>query len=98
VGVSVDGGQTFLPEQHLTANTSSRLVGAGRTDYEGAQALPAGATQLLVYGHVKATLVADYTQYSNVVTKMYADGQQVLLKDAYDNPNGAFTNYTFQLQ
>jgi hypothetical protein len=29
---------------------------------------------------------------------MYADGQQVLLKDAYDNPNGAFTNYAFQLQ
>lgn len=96
--ISFDGGQTFGAETLLTANTASRLVGAGRTDYEGTAPIPAAATALAMYAHVKAFLIADYSKYSNVQQKWYADNQQVFLKEAYDNPNGAFTNYTFQLQ
>jgi hypothetical protein len=98
VGVSLDDGATFQPEQHLNPNTASRVLGAGRTNYEGKVKLPSTAQELLVYGHVKATLVADYSKFTNVAQKWYADGQQVLLKDAYDNPGGAFTNYVFSLQ
>jgi hypothetical protein len=100
-GVSFDGGQTFQPEKTLAADTSSRLfslLGANRTDYESTETIPTGAPNLQLYAHVKAYLLADYTPYPNVTQKMYADNEQVLLKDAYDNPNGAFSNYTFQLQ
>jgi len=96
--VSFDGGQTFQPEKQLTPTTASRLLGAGRTDYEGAELVPATATQMLFYAHVKAVLTADYAPYPTVTQKWYSDNQQVQLKDAYDNPSGAFTNYVFPLQ
>ncbi|APR79036.1 Hypothetical protein A7982_04383 [Minicystis rosea] len=98
VGVSLDGGATFQTEQPLVANTASRVLGAGRTDYEGKVTVPSTAQKLLVYGHVKATLVADYTKFSNVAQKWYSDGQHVVLKDAYDNPSGSFSNSDFPLQ
>lgn len=96
--VSFDGGQTFHPEKTLAPSTGSRLLGPGRTDYEATEAIPATATQMLFYGHVKAVLTADYSGYQSVTQKWYADNQQVPLKDAYDNPSGAFTNYVFPLQ
>jgi hypothetical protein len=96
--VSFDGGQTFHPEKTLAPSAASRLLGPGRTDYEATEAIPASATQMLFYGHVKAVLTADYTPYPSVTQKFYADNQQVQLKDAYDNPSGPFTNYAFPLQ
>lgn len=97
-GISFDGGQTFAAEKPLAPSTASRLVGAGRTAYEGKESIPGTATQLQMYAHVKAHLVADYSKYQNVTEKWYSDNQKVLLKEAYDNPNGAFTNYAFELQ
>ncbi|MFT3768786.1 MAG: hypothetical protein QM820_25345 [Minicystis sp.] len=73
-------------------------MGAGRTDYEGTQAIPKTAASMQLYGHVKAYLVADYSKYQNVTEKWYGDNEHVLIKEAYDNPSGAFSNYTFQLQ
>lgn len=100
-GISFDNGQTFQPEKAFTANTASRLLGlngAGRTDYETTEKIPGAAPNAQMYAHVKAYLVADYTPYANVTQKWYTDNQQVFLKEAYDNPNGAFSNYVFQLQ
>ncbi|MGC4121205.1 MAG: hypothetical protein QM765_42835 [Myxococcales bacterium] len=94
LGYSEDNGQSFQ-ELAATPNTASRLLGAGRTDYELQLTLGANTTKLLVYAHVKAVLIADYSQYANIKTKWYSDGQQVLLKEAWDNPNGANTNYEF---
>lgn len=92
-GTSVDGGATFAAEQRLAADTASRLLGAGRTAYVGAVAIPATSTQLLSYFHVKAFLTADYSKFTNVKTKWYSDGQVVLLKEAWDNPSGPSSNY-----
>jgi hypothetical protein len=97
VGYSLDGGKTWT-ELVLPANTASRILGSGRTDYEANLALPKTASQLLLYGHVKATLTADYSKYSNVKQKYYSDGQQVMIKEAWDNPTGANSNYTIPLQ
>ena len=93
--VSFDKGATFSGETPLPASTNSLLTGVGRTDYETTLAVPAAAPALWVYFHVKATLVADYSGYGNVTQKWYADGQSVVLKDVYDNPNGAYTNYEY---
>ncbi len=92
---SLDGGATFAPEAPLAADTASPLLGAGRTAYRAALAIPATTTQLLLYFHVRVTLVADYSGVVNVNTKWYADGQVLMLKDVYDNPSGAYTNYQF---
>lgn len=97
VGYSLDGGKTWTTLV-LPASTASRLLGAGRTDYEAMLALPKTATQVLLYGHVKATLTADYSKYPTVKTKYYSDGQQVQLKEAWDNPTGANSNYVIPLQ
>ncbi|APR80498.1 Hypothetical protein A7982_05845 [Minicystis rosea] len=97
-GISFDGGQTFQTEKALTGNTASRLVSAGRTAYEGTESIPAAANEIQLYGHVKAYLVADYSKYQNVSAKWYGDNEEVLKKDAYDNPSGAFSNYVLPLQ
>jgi hypothetical protein len=98
VGIHFNDAAGWRPELLLAANTSSRMLGAGRTDYEAEQIVPAGVDSMSIYGHVKAILVADYTPYENITQKWYQDGERVLLKDVYDNPNGAFTNYDFRLQ
>ncbi len=91
--VSYDKGQTFSGEAPLPANTSSLLTGVGRTDYETLLAVPANAGAAWIYFHVKASIVADYAAFGNVTQKWYADGQSVVLKDAYDNPSGSYSNY-----
>jgi hypothetical protein len=97
IGYSEDGGTTFAPEMALTANTASRFVNrsAGRTVYEGQIDLPSNLTNIQLYMHVKATLIADYSGYSNITQKFFSDGQQILLKEAWDNPSGPGTNYQF---
>lgn len=96
-GVSFDGGVTFAAEKALAASTASRTLGPGRTAYEGSEKLPAGATQMMMYAHVKAYLHADYSKYQNVTEKWYADNADVMIKEGYDNPSGAFSNYVFAI-
>lgn len=96
-GSSFDG-VTFNAEKALSPSTTSRVVGAGRTAYEALVVVPTNATKLLMYVHVKAVLVADYTKYQSVNQKWYGDNEKVVLKDAYDNPSGAFTNYDIPVQ
>ena len=96
-GVYFDDGLEWRPEVLLTQNTSSRFVGAGRSTYEGTIQVPAKARRMMMYTHVKSYLVADYTGFTNVTEKWYADNAKVLKADKYDNPNGAFTNYAFSI-
>lgn len=96
-GAAFDDGN-FQAEKPLAANTASRTLGPNRTAYEGTEKIPAGAAKMLMYGHVKAYLKADYSKYQNVTEKWYADNAEVLLKDAYDNPSGSFSNYVFTTQ
>ncbi|MRG92735.1 hypothetical protein [Polyangium spumosum] len=94
--VHFDDGLEWRPEEMLAPNTTSRFVGGGRTTYEGTIQVPAKARRMMMYTHVKTYLIADYTGYMNA-TKWYADGAKELKADKYDNPNGAFTNYSFSI-
>lgn len=97
-GYSTDGGKTFGPEKSMSPNTASRFLGANRTAYESVENIPSTSTNVQFYFHIKAILTADYSGYWNITSKWYADNQQILLKERWDNPNGSGTNYTFQLQ
>lgn len=92
-GESFDGAH--FGEVALPATTSSRVLDApGRTAYESTLYVQQGASQMDLYFHVKAYLVANYAPYgSSVTNRLYLDGQRVLLAEKYDNPNGSFTNY-----
>jgi len=96
-GVYFDDGQGWRSEAPLTVNSNSRYLGLNRTTYEGNLKVPAKARRMEMYAHVKTYLVADYTPYSNITEKWYADNSSTLKADKYDNPNGAFTNYTFSV-
>lgn len=87
----------WRPEKMMNANTASRLLPAGRTAFESTESVPAGVTNMQLYARVKTYVIADYSGYANP-QKWYADGAKVLKADKYDNPNGAFTNYDFQVQ
>lgn len=96
---AVDGA--WQAEAALAANTASRLMPAngGRTAYEASLALPKGGKQLDLVFHVKAFLKVDYTRYPNIKTQKYAQGDRILVRDVWDNPNhAAFTNYTFAIR
>jgi hypothetical protein len=88
----------WRPETGLPPTQASRLLPPGRTSFEATINVPAKATKMSLYAHVKTHLVADYSGYSNIKEKWYADNEQVLVKDQYDNPFGAFTNYDYSIQ
>jgi hypothetical protein len=88
----------WRPETGLPATQTSRLLPFGRTSFEATINVPAKATKMALYAHVKTHLIADYSGYNNIKEKWYADNEQVLVKDQYDNPFGAFTNYDYSLQ
>ena len=92
-GASFDGGVTFQAEVELAGNTTSKILGGNRTDYEAPLVIPPGASQLQLYVHIKATLIADYSSYVNITEKWYSDNQHILIKEVWDNPNGPSTNY-----
>lgn len=96
--VSFNDGLGWRPEAPLTPTALSRLLGPGRTSFEANLALPAKASRMSLYTHVKTFLVADYTSFPNVVDKWYSDNEKVLKADQYDNPFGPFTNYDYNLQ
>ena len=73
----------------MSADASPRVLDLpGRTAYETTLGLEDVST-LSLYFHVKAFLQVDYTPYgTSVVSKLYTQGQSVLLKEAWDNANG----------
>ena len=87
-GVAIDG--VWQDEKALTANGKSRLMPpVGRVAYEGNVSIPKTAQGLQFYFHVKAFLKVDYARYSNITWKKYADGERLLVREKWDNENGA---------
>jgi hypothetical protein len=98
VGYFFDDGRGWQSEQALAPNAASRLLPAGRTGFERKLSVPAGATRLSMYFHVKAYLVADYTGYGGITEQWYAQGSRNLVREKWDNPSGSYTNYDFSLE
>ena len=102
VGVAYDVAG-FTAEAQLGQTTSPAWlprtgIGAPRYDFETRLALPASNASLALYFHAKAFVVADYSGHAHVVEKRYADGARTLVREAYDNPGAAGSNYTFSLR
>jgi hypothetical protein len=94
-GAAVDGA--WQAEQALLANGQSRLMPpTGRTAYEGSLSIPTGAQGLQLYFHVKTFLKVDYSRHQNVGWRKYNDGERLLVREKWDNENGAsHDNYDF---
>jgi hypothetical protein len=92
---AIDG--VWQTEQKLTANAHSRLLPSyGRTAYEGLLSVPASGKNVEIYFHVRAFLVVDYGKFSNVGWRKYQQGERVLVRETWDNENGAYAdNYDF---
>jgi len=92
--LAIDG--VWQDEKPLVANGKSRLLPANRIAYEGNVAIPEDAQTVDIYFHVKSFLKADYSPYSNIRTKRYADGARVLMREKFDNKdNDQGKNYDF---
>ena len=94
-GAAIDGA--WQDEQALVANSQSRLMPPlGRVAYEGALTLPKTAQSLQLYFHVKTFLKVDYSKHQNVNWRKYAQGERLLVREKWDNENGAMhDNYDF---
>lgn len=94
-GAAIDG--VWQDEQALVANGKSRLMPpTGRVAYEGSVSIPNNAQGLQLYFHVKAFLKVDYSKHQNVKWRKYADGERRLVREKWDNENGAVNdNYDF---
>lgn len=94
-GAAIDG--VWQDEQPLVANGKSRLLPpTGRVAYEGSLSLPKSAQGLQLYFHVKTFLKVDYSKHQNVTSRRYADGERRLVREKWDNENGAVNdNYDF---
>lgn len=100
-GIDFHDGTGWKPEAPLAASPASTMlpIGAGgRTMFEGTFAVPSKSTKISMYVHARAFLVADYTGISNITQQWYQQGQTTLMRDSYDNPSGAFSNYEFSVQ
>jgi hypothetical protein len=86
-GRSFDGA-TFVEEEPLAPTARE-----GDTIHERAIAIPDDAEKLFLYARIRAFLVASYASFPRVTERRYQDGQRVVLADAHDNPDGAFSNY-----
>ncbi|MBI2388806.1 MAG: hypothetical protein HYV09_04235 [Deltaproteobacteria bacterium] len=60
--------------------------------------VPDGATKLSMYFHVKTYLVAKYPTYGEVTERRYGEGEWILMRERYDNPSGAGTNFAFDTE
>jgi hypothetical protein len=92
--VAVDG--RWQQEQTLIPNGRSRLLPANRLAYEGNVSIPGSARNVEIYFHVRTFLKADYSRFSNIRHKKYADGARVLMREKWDNKEGSPNqNYAF---
>lgn len=87
-GVAFDG--QWQDERALSANGKSRLMPPyGRTAWEATVDVPTTTKGLQIYFHVKAFLKVDYSRYSNITWRKYADGERILVREKWDNENNA---------
>ncbi len=92
ISVGWDVGNGYQ-EQALVTSPSSYVRGG--VSQETRLAIPAKASKLSMYFHVKTYLVASYPTYGEVTQRNYADGQWVLVREKWDNPSGAGSNFAF---
>jgi hypothetical protein len=92
ISVGWDVGNGYQ-EQALVASPSSYVHGG--VSQETRLAIPAKATKLSMYFHVKTYVVASYPTYGEVTERKFADNQWVLVREKWDNPGGAGTNFAF---
>ncbi len=103
-GVFFDDGGGWRAEAPLKAVMSSLLVSRSvesipRTTHESRLALPANATRMELYFHLKTYLVVDYAGWpAEKSTFWYQQGERRLVKEVWDNRDGANTNYEFPLE
>ncbi len=57
--------------------------------------VPDDATRVAMYFHVKTYLVAKYPTYGEVTERKYKDGEWILVREKWDNPSGAGSNFAF---
>lgn len=60
--------------------------------------VPDGATKVSMYFHVKTYLVAKYPTYGEVTSRKYKDGEWILVREKWDNPAGAGTNFNLDTE
>lgn len=95
-GTAIDGN--WQGEQALAANSKSALMppNGNRVCYEANISVPQGAQSLQVYFHVRAFLKVDYSKFQNIRWRKYNDGERLLVREKWDNENGAQNdNYDF---
>jgi hypothetical protein len=92
ISVGWDVGKGFQ-ETALVASPTSYVKGG--TSQETRLAIPANATKLSMFFHVKTYLVAKYPTYGEVTERKYAEGEWILVREKWDNPSGAGTNFSF---
>ena len=88
MGVSFDGTH-FNAEEALAASPMPRLLGYPQETLEKTISLPATATKLQVYFHVKTYVVATYNhgQYHDVTLRL-PEGSRELVGERWDNRGG----------
>jgi hypothetical protein len=91
ITVGYQTGDGVFREQQLV-QSASPLVRYGRTQ-ETRIFIPEGTEKVSLYFNVKTYLVAKYPSYGEVTDRRYQDGQWILVRERWDNPNGANTNF-----
>lgn len=92
VSVGWDAGKGFT-ETALVSSPTSYVRGG--TSQETRLPIPASASKLSMYFHVKTYLVAKYPTYGEVTERKYAEGEWILVAEKWDNPAGAGSNFAF---
>lgn len=91
-----DDVRGWMPEVPLTENQNPELLvqtDNPRFDFTHTADVPASATKVQCYFHVKAFLVAPASYYGKVTSQRFAPGSRSLVAETFDSQNGA--NYGF---
>jgi hypothetical protein len=91
-------GATFDPEKPLAPQASSPFFPSVEGPVVGYQAdldVPKGTTKIALFFHTKTFLKVHFPDGVTLVTKKFNEGDRILMREAFDNPNGPNTNYEF---
>lgn len=92
ISVGYDFGKGFETQDLVKSPTSYVRYGNSQ---ETRVHVPDGATKVSMYFHVKTYLVAKYPTYGEVTERKYQEGEWILVREKWDNPSGAGTNFAF---
>jgi len=101
LGMQVDGvwGQEAPMVQRLdSAMVSRSQPWSRRFAFERRVSVPAVASQIAMFFHIKTYLEVDYSRYPNAVDRYYDDGDRILVSEVWDNNGGSGNDYHFDTQ